>query len=209
MTLEVIGPGFGRTGTNSLRLALEQIGFGKCHHMFEVRDNSELLADWEALAEGKMRDWNQVFAGYRSQVDWPGAHYWRQLIRAFPDANVILTVRDPNDWIDSVHATIHPFIEARGQHDSAHMNAIAEMCHKSIIKGTFDDRLGDRDHAKKIFERHVAEVQTIVAKDRLLTFDVRQGWDPLCAFLQVKVPDTPFPMTNSSKEFIEKVDSTS
>jgi len=205
MALEIIGPGFGRTGTNSLRLALEQLGFGPCHHMFEVRDNPELLADWEAAADGKPIDWHQAFRGYRSQVDWPGARYWRDLVAAFPDARVILSVRDPDDWFDSVQATIHPFVEARGKHDTAHMNAIAEMVHKSISCATFDDRLSDRGHAIGVFERHIEDVRSSVPAERLLTFDVREGWEPLCAFLNVAVPDTPFYQTNSSKEFAERV----
>ena len=88
MSLEVVGPGFGRTGTNSLKLALEHLGFGPCHHMFEVRDNPERLADWEAAALGEAVDWDEVFRGYRSQVDWPGARYWRELTQHFPGAKV-------------------------------------------------------------------------------------------------------------------------
>ncbi len=127
MPLKIIGPGFGRTGTNSLKLALEHLGFGPCHHMFEVRDNPELLADWEAAARGEPVDWDKVFRGYRSQVDWPGARYWRELAQHFPEAKVILSVRDPDAWFDSVQATIAPFIAARGKHPSPHVNAIAEM----------------------------------------------------------------------------------
>jgi hypothetical protein len=92
MPLEIIGPGFGRTGTNSLKLALEHLGFGPCHHMFEVRDNPELLPDWQAAARGEPVDWDKVFRGYRSQVDWPGARYWRELVRHFPHAKVTLSV---------------------------------------------------------------------------------------------------------------------
>lgn len=206
MALEIIGAGFGRTGTNSLRLALTQLGFGPCHHMFEVRDNPQLLPDWLAAAEGKTMDWHQVFRGYHSQVDWPGAIYWRELTQAFPDAKVILSVREPDGWFDSVQATINPFIEARGKHDSAHMNAIAAMCHKAISRAIFDDRLSDRDHAVGVFEQHIKDVQSIVPAERLLTFDVREGWEPLCNFLNVGVPDTPFHNTNSTKEFVEAVE---
>jgi Sulfotransferase domain len=205
VTLKIIGPGFGRTGTNSLRLALEQLGFGPCHHMFEVRDNPKLLPDWQAVTDGKPVDWHQVFKGYEAQVDWPGARYWRELLEAFPNAKVILSIRDPNDWFDSVQATIGPFVDARGQHDNDHMNAIAEMCYKMIVCPTFDDRLSDRAYAIRVFEQNIKEVQETVPKDRLLTFDVREGWKPLCAFLNVSLPEGPFPKTNSSKEFVEDV----
>ena len=119
MALEIIGPGFGRTGTHSLKIALEHLGFGPCHHMFEVRDHPEQLPAWEAVARGEPVDWDEVFRGYRAQVDWPGARVWRELARHWPEAKVILTVRDPDEWFDSVQATIAPFLAARGQHPDA------------------------------------------------------------------------------------------
>jgi sulfotransferase family protein len=204
MPLEIIGAGFGRTGTNSLKLALEHLGFGPCHHMFEVRDNPELLPNWEAAARGETVDWDEVFRGYRSQVDFPGARYWRELAQHFPKAKVILSVRDPDAWFDSVQATIAPFLAARGTHPSAHVNAIAEMGHQLVAVQVFDDRLSDRDHATRIFKNHIIEVQSEIPADRLLTFDLREGWRPLCEFLGVEAPDIPFPMTNSSKAFVDE-----
>lgn len=204
MPLEVIGPGFGRTGTNSLKLALEHLGFGPCHHMFEVRDKPELLPDWEAAADGETVDWNKVFSGYRSQVDWSGARYWRELSRHFPKAKVILSVRDPDAWFDSVQATIAPFVSARGKHASPHVNAIAEMAHKAIVAQLFDGRISEREHAIRVFKKHIAEVQAEIPAHRLLTFDLRDGWQPLCDFLEVEAPDVAFPRTNSSKEFVDE-----
>jgi hypothetical protein len=204
MSLEVIGAGFGRTGTNSLKLALEHLGFGPCHHMFEVRDNPERLADWEAAARGEKVDWDKVFRGYRSQVDWPGARYWRELAEHFPKAKVVLSVRDPDQWFDSVQATIAPFLAARGQHSSPHANAICEMGHKTVAVQVFDDRITEREHATRIFKEHIAAVQSEIPAYRLLTFDAREGWRPLCEFLEVEVPDIPFPRTNSSKEFVNQ-----
>ena len=202
MPLEIIG--FGRTGTNSLKLALEHLGFGPCHHMFEVRDNPELLPDWEAAARGETVDWDRVFCRYRSQVDWPGARYWRELAQHFPEARVILSVRDPDAWFDSVQATIAPFIAARGTHPSPHANAIAEMAYQAIVVQVFDNRLSERDHATQVFREHIAAVQSEIPAHRLLTFDPREGWPPLCEFLEVDVPEIPFPKTNSSKEFVEE-----
>jgi hypothetical protein len=204
MALEIIGPGFGRTGTNSLKLALEHLGFGPCHHMFEVRDNPDLLSDWEAASRGQAVDWSKVFRRYRSQVDWPGARYWRELVKHFPNAKVILSVRDPDAWFDSVQSTIVPFLAARGKHPSPHVNAIAEMGHQTVVAQVFDDHLSDRDYATRVFKRHIAEVQAEVPADRLLTFDLRDGWEPLCEFLGVEVPAIPFPKTNSSKQFGEE-----
>jgi hypothetical protein len=204
MPLEIIGPGFGRTGTNSLKIALEHLGFGPCHHMFEVRDNPALLPAWEAAARGEKMDWDEVFHGYRSQVDWPGARYWRELVQHFPKAKVILTVRDPDQWFDSVQATIAPFVAARGTHSSPHSNAIAEMGYQTVVAQTFDNRMSERAYATRVFRQHIAEVQAEIAADRLLTFDLHDGWQPLCDFLGVAVPDMPFPKTNSSKEFVHE-----
>lgn len=204
MPLEVIGPGFGRTGTNSLKIALEHLGFGPCHHMFEVRDNPELIKPWEALARGEDVDWDEVFAGYRSQVDWPGARYWRELAIHYPMAKVILTVRDPVEWFDSANATLVPFAEARGSHPAAHANAIAEMGYKLIVEGIFDAKMSNREHATRVFREHITEVQATIAAERLLTLDLREGWEPLCTFLGVPIPNVPFPKTNSSKEFREE-----
>jgi hypothetical protein len=204
MALEIIGPGFGRTGTNSLKLALEHLGLGPCHHMFEVRDNPELLPDWQVAAQGGTVDWDRVFCRYRSQVDWPGARYWRELAEHFPKAKVILTVRDPDAWFDSVQATIVPFLMARGKHPSPHVNAIAEMGHEAIEVQIFDNRLSERNHATLVFRKHITEVQSVIPAGRLLTFDLRDGWEPLCDFLEVDVPELPFPKTNSSKEFVDE-----
>ena len=202
--MEVIGAGFGRTGTNSLKIALEHLGFGPCHHMFEVRDNPERLPDWQSLARGEQVDWDKVFLGYRSQVDWPGARYWRELAAQYPKAKVILTVRDPDEWFDSVQATVAPFLSARRKHPSAHVNAIAEMGYELVTRQVFDERMTDRAQATRVFREHIAEVQSEIARDRLLTFDLRDGWEPLCAFLEVDKPEIPFPKTNSSKQFGEE-----
>jgi hypothetical protein len=203
MALEIIGAGFGRTGTSSLKIALEHLGFGPAHHMHEVRDNPGLLPLWEAAARGETVNWDEAFAGYRSQVDWPGARYWRELAEYYPGAKVILTVRDPDEWFDSVQATIAPFLASRGTNEAAHVNAIAEMAHQLIAAGIFQDRLSDRAHATGLFRAHVGEVQATVPASRLLTFDVRQGWEPLCDFLECPVPPISFPRLNSSKQFVD------
>jgi hypothetical protein len=209
MTLEIIGPGFGRTGTNSLKLALEHLGFGPCHHMFEIIKNPELLADWQAAARGERVDWNKVFSGYRSQVDWPGARYWRELVQWFPDAKVILSVRDPDEWFDSVQATIAPLMMAHGSHPSPHLNAVTEMAYQTVVAQVFNGRISDRPYATHIFKEHNAEVQRTVASDRLLVFDTKEGWGPLCDFLGVEMPAIPFPKTNTSAELKQRLADTS
>lgn len=203
MALEIIGPGFGRTGTNSLKVALEHLGFGPAHHMYEVRDNPGQLPGWDALSRGERPDWDAIFAGYRAQVDWPGARYWRELAAYYPDCKVILTVRDPDEWFDSVEATIAPFMAGRGTYDSDHINGVANMAYRLVVDGVFDGKMFDRAYATSMFRRHVDEVQASIPASRLLTFDVAQGWQPLCAFLDRPVPPISFPRLNSSRQFGE------
>lgn len=193
MALDIIGPGFGRTGTSSLKTALEHLGFGPAHHMFEVRDNPAQLPHWQALARGETPNWNTVFSGYRSQVDWPGARYWRELAAFYPEARIILTVRDPDEWYDSFSATILKLMEQRGHIDNPHVSSLVDMGHVLIEEGEFDGRIHDRDYAIAMFNKRTADVQAAFPSSRLLTFDVREGWDPLCRFLGVEVPAISFP----------------
>ncbi len=177
--------------------------------MFEVRENPKQLPAWEAAARGESSDWDAMFQGYRAQVDWPGAAYWRQLATHYPAAKVILSVRDPDAWFDSVQATIGPFMTTmRGKHDQPHLNAIAEMCSKFIVQDIFEGQMNDREHATRVFKAHVDAVGQTIAADRLLIYETGSGWDPLCEFLGVDAPEEPYPLTNSSKEFQKKINDT-
>jgi hypothetical protein len=204
MALEIVGAALGRTGTNSLKLALEQLGFGPCHHMFEVRDHPEQLPYWQAAARGEPPDWDEVFTNYRACVDWPSARFWREIAAHYPDAKVLLTLRDADKWFDSVHATIYPVIMSREAREPGRFRDTLEMAAEIIIKQTFGGRLDDRDDAIAVFRAYEEEVRRTIAPERLLAYDVSQGWEPLCAFLEVPVPDTPFPRTNTREEFREK-----
>ena len=202
MALEIIGPGFGRTGTNSLKVALEHLGFGPAHHMFEVRDNPSQLGHWQALARGESVDWEQVFDGYRAQVDWPGARYWRELALRYPEAKIVLTVRDPEQWFDSVEATIAKFMAGRGTFPDQHQNAVADMANSLIVDGVFGGRMFERGHAIAVFNAHIAEVQAAFPASRLLTYDVSEGWEPLCRFLGCDIPAISFPWLNATRQFV-------
>ena len=195
MTLSVIGAGFGRTGTLSLKLALEQLGFGPCHHMVEVFKDPAAPGRWEAAADGQSVDWSDVLRGFSSTVDWPSATFYRELAQAFPQAKVILTVRDPQAWFASTQATIF----ARPYDDP---NDPFQRMVGKVVGRLFDHRLGDRDKVIEVFERHNETVRRTIPADRLLVYDVAQGWEPLCAFLGVPVPATPMPKVNSTEEFL-------
>ena len=192
--LEVVGAGFGRTGTFSLKLALERLGLGPCYHMFEVGRNPGHRDLWMAMAEGADHDWEEILAGYRSAVDWPAAAFYAPLMERYPEAKVVLTVRDPEAWYESARATIVPDPERLGEDTSP-------MTRRVIWDGVFDGRVHDREHALAVFRRHVAEVRARVPRERLLVYDVREGWEPLCAFLGVPVPAEPYPHRNTTEEF--------
>ena len=204
MALRIVGAAFGRTGTNSLKLALERLGFGPCHHMYEVRDRPEQLPYWQAAARGELPDWDDVFADYRACVDWPSARYWREIAAHYPDAKVLLTLRDAESWFASVHATIYPVIESWPAREPGHFRDTMEMAAEIIVAQTFGGRLDDRDHALAVYRAHGEAVRRTIAPERLLAYDVSEGWAPLCAFLEVPVPDTAFPRTNTSAQFREE-----
>lgn len=176
-----------------MRAALNQLGFGPCHHMHEVLAQPEQNRLWRALANGNPVDWEQLFEGYRSAVDWPSAFYWRDLTRIYPNAKVLLTTRTSESWLASMNKTIFKVLRENTDPDSIGTRIIAN--------GTFSGRLDDDDHAITVFEQHIAEVQQTIEPDRLLVYQLGDGWAPLCEFLQVPVPDEPFPRTNSTNDF--------
>jgi hypothetical protein len=201
MALDVVGAGFGRTGTNSLKIALEMLGFGPCHHMFEVRDRPDQVAFWAAAARGERRDWDTVFEGFKATVDWPSAYFWEEIASHYPAAKVILSVRPVESWIRSIHGTIHESLKRRASRPTDLLSAQGEMAYDIIERRTFDGRLADPDHAASVFRAHTEKVRTTIAPERLLVYDVAEGWEPLCRHLGVAVPSDPFPRTNSMEQF--------
>jgi hypothetical protein len=203
MSLEVIGPGFGRTGSASLKRALEILGFGPCHHMEEIFAHPEQVPHWRTVAAGSPVDWDAVFAGYRSQVDWPGAHVWRELAAHYPEAKVVLSVRPEEAWWKSFSATIAKLIAERAQFSlPPHIAAMLEAAGVEMIeKQTFGGKITDKAAVLAAYHRRTEEVRAAIAPARLLVFDVAEGWEPLCRFLGVAGPEEPFPRVNSAEEF--------
>lgn len=193
--LSVIGAGLGRTGTMSLKLALEQLGLGPCYHMAEVFKNPAAPGLWVDAADGKP-DWEAIFQGYRSTVDWPSSSFYKILADLYPTARIILTERDPEAWFNSTQATIF----AR-DFTAPPSNPFEAMVVK-VIAGMFEGgTMHDRDHVISVYLKHNEEVRRLIPADRLLVYYAADGWAPLCAFLGVAVPDTPMPKVNSTKEF--------
>lgn len=197
--MQVIGSGFGRTGTLSTKHALERLGFVKCHHMEEViRHPVSQLPHWEAAAAGRPVDWRACFAGYEACVDFPGSTRWKDIAAAFPDAKILHTVRDPDRWYDSTYETIYQARTLLPRWMRVHTPAgrYFAMNDALVWSGVLDGAMEDRSRAIEIYEAWTADVVASVPPERLLVFEVSQGWEPLCAFLDVPVPDTAFPHVN-------------
>jgi len=203
MSLAVFSAGFGRTGTLSLKLALEEIGLGPCHHMKEVVEHGETqIPLWNAAYAGRP-DFEAIYRGYGSAVDWPTAAYWRELAAAYPEAKVILSTRSADSWCDSFSETILTILMAPEKWPAAAQPWL-EMVANVVTRRSLGGRV-DRDSLISTFEAHEAAVKASIPPDQLLVFEVREGWEPLCRFLGKPVPASPFPRTNSKEEFFELV----
>jgi hypothetical protein len=197
MPLKVIGAGLGRTATFSMKFALEHLGLGPCYHMAEVlagaRRNIPL---WIDVINGRP-DWDAIFEGYVSTTDYPACTYWRELSEHYPEAKVVLTVRDADSWFESVNQTI--FSE---QMQGSLAGTPAEAMMQGAVFAPFGDpkRITDRAFMTDWFERRNQSVIDALPPERLLVYSPKQGWEPLCEFLGVPVPDGPFPRVNSRDE---------
>ncbi|MGI9325010.1 MAG: sulfotransferase family protein [Pseudomonadales bacterium] len=201
MGLEVIGAGFGRTGTLSLKGALETLGVGPCYHMMEVQKNPEHRQMWVDLHRGQGPAWETVFANYRSAVDWPSCNFWQSQLQAFPDAKVLLSLRDGESWHRSVMNTIYPSSMAGVESDNEMARAGAAMAIEMIWDGVFKGRVEDKDFAISVFDAHNQAVIDAVPAEQLLLYRPGDGWEPLCTFLDCPVPTEPFPKVNTTEDF--------
>jgi hypothetical protein len=200
MTLRVVGAGLGRTGTHSLKLALEQLLGAPCYHMLEVIEHPEYIKYWQDAIDGKPVDWDVVMANYAAAVDWPASAYWRELADANPDAIVLLSVRSSADaWWKSADNTIFEISRREAPPDPA-MQAQMKMA-KAMLGTTFTPNWFEEDEAKRAYERHNEAVRTSVPPDRLVEWQPGDGWEPICRALGLPVPDAPFPHVNTTDEF--------
>src|SRR5215210_7856539 len=196
----------------SLKVALEILGLDPCYHMTEVFAHPEHTGFWISAWRGEPADWDGVLGEYEAAVDWPACTFYEELMERHPDAKVILSVRDPERWYESVKNTIYELSVVIPRHPIYRIgytlvslfvfrgSGNVDLAGEIIWQGTFDGRFEDKDYAIEEFERHNAEVQQRVREDRLLVYDVKAGWEPLCEFLGVEVPDKPFPRTNETAE---------
>jgi sulfotransferase family protein len=198
MSLRVIGAGLGRTGTLSLKQALERLLGGPCYHMVEVFERPADFAVWTAAARGEPVDWRALFAGFAAVVDWPAASFWPELAAAFPDALILLSTRPAGAWWKSASDTIFASL---GRAEGSPLRAMIE----AIFARRFTLALDDRDAAIAAYERHNAAVRAGAPAARLVAWTPADGWGPLCAALGVPVPDAPFPHANTTADFHARI----
>jgi hypothetical protein len=196
MTLQVVGAGVGRTGTNSLKIALEQLLGQPCHHMHEIFDHPAEVPAWMDAIAGCPVDWSSMLVGYAALVDWPGASFWPELTAANPDALVLLSVRDPESWYMSASNTIFGVFD----HAPPEMQPWFESMRR-LLGQRFSDQLDDPTAMMTAFERHNDAVRRAIPAERLLEWTPGDGWEPICARLGFDVPDAEFPKTNDTNQW--------
>jgi len=201
--MKIIGAGLGRTGTYSLKLALNQLGIGPCFHMEAVLQNRDRqVALWNAALDGAP-DWVAIYEGFQSAVDWPTAAFYRELHAAYPDAKFVLTVRSPESWAESFSSTIAKLVEYRGDAPEP-MHPWLTMVSRLLDQNGFPAGLSKEALAER-FSAHADAVKAAIPEPQLLTFQVKEGWAPLCDFLGAEAPREPFPRTNDRGEFWDLV----
>jgi len=196
MGLAVVGAGVGRTGTHSLKIALEQLLGGRCHHMVEVFPDDEQKQGWTRAIDGEPVDWSALLADYTAIVDWPGGSFWQELMVANPDALVLLSVRPAADWYRSASNTIFVGLSQMADGGDPWMQAMMRL-----FGARFSDQITDADAMMAAFEAHNDAVRTAVPADRLLEWTAGDGWEPICERLGLPVPAEPFPVTNTTDDF--------
>lgn len=193
MSLKIIGAGLGRTGTTSLKLALEQLLDGACYHMVTISSYPEHIALWHGAAKGEKTNWKQLFNEFSSMTDWPAAAFYKELMQVYPDAKVLLSHRDPERWYVSCQNTIFPKVSsAEGEW--------GEMIRAVIFNKFFDD-INNKEKCIEAYKAHLEEVRSFVPKERLIEWQTGDGWGPICKGLNIPEPEHAFPHVNTTRDF--------
>ncbi len=195
MSLKVIGAGLPRNATWSLKLALEHLGLGPCYHMSEALEHPEHWPLWETAVAGGSVDWGALFQGWGSTTDAPACHFYRELATFYPDAKVVLSVRDEEGWFASTQNTI------LSEHTAGFHEARGSLAMVNAVGWGADPRLHDKAFMLDRYRRHNEEVKRTIPASRLLVYETGSGWEPLCRFLGLAVPSDPYPQINSTREF--------
>jgi hypothetical protein len=213
--MKLIGAGMPRTATLTQKMALEMLGLGPCYHMVDVLADLEQAPLWERALDGE-GPWEEIFAGYNSTVDWPGGYFYRELMDVYPEAKVLLSVREPRAWEASMRQTVWAvrhgeslirLLSSAQAHVNPQWQGFINMIDRLVWegKGTFASGHETPEQLIARMERHNEEVCRNVPPERLLVWSASEGWEPLCEFLELPVPDTPFPHINDRKEFLNRI----
>jgi Sulfotransferase domain len=213
--MQLIGAGMPRTGTLTQKMALELLGVGPCYHMVDVLADLDQARLWESALDGQA-PWEQIFAGYQSTVDWPGGYFYRELAEFYPDAKVLLSVREPEAWERSMRETVWAvrngeslirLLSSAQAHVNPRWQGFLDMIDGLLWQGngTFASGHAEPRQMIEAMNRHNEEVQRAIPAERLLVWSVTDGWDPLCEFLELPVPQEPFPHVNDRTEFLNRV----
>jgi hypothetical protein len=205
-TLQVIGAGWGRTGTTSTLAALEELGFGPCYTFYTIMSQKpEHFERWIAAYAGERMDWPALCTGFNSVVDWPACDFYPQLLELWPEAKIILNIRDPEGWYKSMTDTLWSVAQMLRQGgQTPETNPLLRLVNVMMWDGTFHGRFEDKAYAIDLFESNIRRVQASLPPEKLLVFDVKEGWEPMCRFLDRPVPDKPFPRLNDTESFHER-----
>lgn len=195
--LKVVGAGLGRTGTMSLKLALERLLGKPCYHMSEVFSHPEHIPLWNAAIRGERIEWSEIFDGYEAAVDWPASAFWLELSNLYPHSLVILSYRDPDAWWKSVSSTIFP--HHKNEPDSEWRTMVT-----ALLRDKFTPDTTNRQACIEAFNQHNEFVRNAGLGTRLLEWKASEGWESLCGALDLPIPDEPFPYVNSTEEFIQR-----
>jgi hypothetical protein len=192
MSLKIIGAGFPRTGTTTLKQSLELLGFEKAYHFKDLLANPDNLKYWQALENTGQTDFEKLFDGYQASVDFPGYPYYKLLMKQYPEAKVILTLRDFESWYVSNYTTIWQVEPA---------NDCLEFMRNTYLIKQFNNNFASKEFAEKVFHAHNNEVIEFIPKEQLLVYEVKDGWEPLCNFLNRPIPKETFPHLNKKEDF--------
>lgn len=217
MALKVIGGGGPRTGTATLKVALETLGFGKCYHMEGIFNKPDDAKHWVDLFEKGSTDMDTLFEGYQSIVDFPGCLMYKTLLEKYPDAKVVLTLRDAEDWYESAANTVYAVTPKTFRQKfnilkkvviSSRFRKMAKvfrLVEKYLWNTHYEGQFQNREKTIQKYNDFNEEIRNFVPKGQLLEMDIKEGWGPLCAFLDVPIPDVDFPHKNKRKEFNEQI----
>ena len=205
--MDIIVAGWGRTGTRSLKFALSHLLNKPSYHMQNILLNKNEAKKWNNffITKSKKIDWDAIYSNYGACLDFPSCNYYKELMEYYPNSKVILTTRDSKSWIKSWNVLENQVLNsftfkfmARIPYTSFYLQ---KKIHNELIigkHGVFRGKGSDKDRMN-LFEEWNQSVINYVPNDRLLVYHPKEGWEPLCNFLDLPTPDIQYPHLNKTK----------